>query len=187
MYVITFSGEARAGKTTMANALKEYIESQGKKAMVVQYGDYLKFLCKRDFGYNGVKDEKGREILQRVGTDIIRKNNPDMFVNVMIETMKGYHGLVDVFLVGDCRFPNEISKLKSCPEIDDVFSVKVERPGFDNGLTEEQKNHPSETALADWRFDLTVRNAATLEEYKAKAKYIWDYFIIKKIQKTIVI
>ena len=40
----------------------------------------------------------------------------------------------------------------------DVTTVRIERPNFDNGLTEEQKNHESETALDDYIFDYRIIN-----------------------------
>ena len=43
-----------------------------------------------------------------------------------------------------------------------MIHVKVSREDFDNGLTEEQKNHPSETALDSTIPDITISNTGTL-------------------------
>ena len=47
---------------------------------------------------------------------------------------------------------------------EDVVHVRIIRPNFDNGLTEEQKNHPSETALDGYRPDILVVNDGTLND-----------------------
>ena len=40
----------------------------------------------------------------------------------------------------------------------DVTTVRIVRPNFNNGLTEEQQNHESETALDDHKFDYQIIN-----------------------------
>ena len=75
-------------------------------------------------------------------------------------------------IIPDTRFPNEIDLIKSA--YDNVDFIKVVRPGFDNGLTEEQKNHPSETALDDIEADYTFYNDGTLDDLIAKV-IDWKY------------
>jgi hypothetical protein len=48
----------------------------------------------------------------------------------------------------------------------DTTIVRVERPNFDNGLTEAQKNHPSEVDMDNYPFDYKILNEGTLEEFK---------------------
>lgn len=188
MYVITISGKARSGKTTMGVALKEYVEKHGKKAIVCQYGDFLKMVCENYFGWSrGDKSETGRALLQNIGTNLFRAANPDIWVNMMIELIKGLRGTVDVVIIPDARFRNEIVRVRDCEEIDGVFTVKIERDGYDNGLTEEQKNHPSETSLDDYTFDLIVKNNESLEDYIGKANSLWDHFLISCSRETLVI
>ena len=40
----------------------------------------------------------------------------------------------------------------------DVTTVRVIRPNFDNGLTEEQQKHESEVALNNYNFDYKIIN-----------------------------
>ena len=61
----------------------------------------------------------------------------------------------DYVIIPDTRFPNENDKLK---DEFDVTTVRVERPNFDNGMTDEQKNHESETALDNYIFDYKITN-----------------------------
>jgi hypothetical protein len=57
----------------------------------------------------------------------------------------------DYVIISDCRYPNEIERWRD--EGYTVIAVHVERPGFQSELTEEQKNHLSETALNDYYFN----------------------------------
>lgn len=187
MEVITISGKARSGKTTLGNYLKEYIEKQGKRAVVIQYGDFLKMICENYYGWErGDKSEKGRTLLQFVGTEIFREANPDVWVNIMIEILKGWKKTYDIAIIPDARFRNEIVKLRDCQDIDFIFTINVLRDGYENDLTEEQKNHASEHALDDWNFAITVKNDDTLEKYQEKVKTIWSYFNLSKGKEIVI-
>lgn len=177
MYAITISGGARAGKTTMGHELKKQLEEKGYHPVVAQYGDFLKMILKNYYGWDGAKDPRGRSLLQSVGTDVFRKNQPDIWVNMMIEFIRGLGDTKDVIIIPDTRFRNEIVKLIDSSYITDVLTVKIERSNYDDGLTEEQRAHSSERALDDYNFEMIVKNDGTLEDYLAKAKQICEYFI----------
>lgn len=149
--VITISGKARHGKDTSAQILKSFLENAGKKVLIIHYADYLKFICKQYFGWNGEKDLAGRTLLQLVGTEKVRAKEPDFWVSIVDKFMNVFQDDYDYFIIPDTRFPNEIEFLKKAGWI--VMTIKVIRPDFDNGLTEKQRNHPSETALDDYEFD----------------------------------
>lgn len=78
--IILISGKAEHGKTATARIIKERLESEGKTVTIVPFASYLKFVCKEYFGWNGKKDLDGRKILQHVGTDVVRKKDPDFWV-----------------------------------------------------------------------------------------------------------
>ena len=156
MKVITFYGKAQHGKDTTAKYVKEVLEFYGKRVVILHFADYLKYVCKEYFNWNGIKDEEGRNILQRVGTDLARKNNPNIWVNVIKEFILAFETEFDYFLIPDCRFPNEIDLLKE--RLDLVYSVMIKRNEFDNRLTDSQKLHISETALDEYKFDIEIEN-----------------------------
>ena len=81
MKLILISGKAGHGKDTLAGYLKAVMEEDDKKVLIVHYGDLLKYICKQFFGWDGNKDEKGRTLLQHVGTDVIRKMQPNYWVD----------------------------------------------------------------------------------------------------------
>ena len=157
MHIILISGKAEAGKTTTAQILKEELEQQYKsKVLLTNFAGTLKFICKNFFNWNGEKDEAGRALLQRIGTDIVRKKDPDFWVNFMKSVLRLFEGEWDYVLIDDVRFENEISLIKSA--FDCVTTLRIERPNYSNHLTEEQRQHPSETSLDDFKFDFTILN-----------------------------
>lgn len=159
--IIAISGHAQNGKDTVARMLKEELEERGFNVLTAHYGDLVKYICRTFFGWDGNKDEYGRGLLQYVGTDVIRKQQPDYWVDFIIQMLKFFSGNWDVVLIPDARFPNEIRVLQEAGF--HVTHLRVERPGFDNGLTEEQKNHPSETALDHTAPDARIVNDGSLE------------------------
>ena len=82
--VICISGKAGAGKDTVATMAKDMLVDRGERTLVVHYADLLKFICRTFFGWNGAKDAEGRTLLQTVGTDIIRFQKPDYWVDFSI-------------------------------------------------------------------------------------------------------
>ena len=168
--ILAISGKAQHGKDTFAEALQEELEERGYNVLVTHYADLLKYMCKNFFGWDGEKDEAGRHILQYVGTNVVRDKCPDFWVNFVIDVLHLFPDEWDYVLIPDTRFPNEIERLKE--SFDNVKLLKVIRPNFESTLTEEQKKHPSETALDDYREDIVFYNEGTLNDIKEKIKLL---------------
>ena len=167
MQIVNISGKAEHGKDTLALILKERLSKVGKSSLILHYGDYLKFLCKTLYGWNGVKDEAGRKLLQEVGTDKIRNVRPDYWVLSVanqVDLLQSINKLPDFVFVPDCRFPNEIEWWAEHGY--NQRSVRVIRTNHISRLTEKQLQHPSETSLDDYKhfdFILTAENMEGLD------------------------
>lgn len=161
MKVFAISGHAQNGKDTVASIMSDEFRKRGYKVLVTHYADLLKYICKTYFGWDGKKDENGRHILQYVGTDVVREQAPDFWVDFIISILKLFDGNWDFVFIPDSRFPNEIEKLKSVGL--DVTHLRVERTNFVSTLTPEQQKHPSETALDNVVPDVRIINDGTLE------------------------
>lgn len=157
MKVVTISGYAEAGKDTVANKLKTRLEKKGYRVVITHYADMLKYICTQYFGWDGKKDEKGRELLQHLGTDIVRAKDPNFWVDMMVKILDMFKDEWDFVLIPDCRFPNEADVMK---KVFDGKAVRVVRPEHQNRLTTEQRNHPSETAMNNYKFDYLVVNTS---------------------------
>ena len=78
-----------------------------------------------------------REVLQIIGTDLIRKYSPDWHIDKTIEHIKSY-GDDKIVVVEDVRFPNEKRRIEEIGG--DVYFII--RPNY-----WDVSNHPSEKAL----------------------------------------
>lgn len=166
MKVVVISGKAQHGKDTTANLLKQSLEADGKSVLITHYADLLKYICKQFFGWNGEKDKHGRQLLQHVGTDVIRASMPDFWVDFVASVLRLFPNHWDYVLIPDCRFPNEIEVLKKADF--DVIHIRVERPGFQSPLTQEQQGHSSETALDGVKPDYHLYNFGNLGDLCAE-------------------
>ena len=166
--IITFSGKAQHGKDSSAQILKQILQDEyGKRILTINYADYLKYLAAQYLNWNGEKDERGRTLLQWLGTEKVRTRFPDLWVDTVINIAQIFEGEYDCILIGDCRFPNEITRWVD--EGYTVIPIHVERLEFDNGLTDAQKNHHSETALDDYPFRVKLK-AYTLHDLEREIR-----------------
>ena len=105
-----------------------------------------------------------------------RNNNPDIWANVVVELVKGLGDSISYVIIPDTRFENEIDCWYKNEF--EVVSIRVKRLNedgseYDNGLTEEQKSHPSETSLDDYN-PYYIIEAKSLEELRESAEAILD-------------
>jgi len=172
MKVIGISGKAEAGKTTFATILREQLELQGKRTLLINYADYVKFIAKQYYFWNGEKDEGGRALLQHIGTEQGRNRvSENIWVDMVINTIDVVKNDYDVAIVADCRFPNEYDRWREKDR--SIYKVRIIRPGHESKLTKEQLQHSSETSLDNYnQWDMIVINAGTEEDLKEEANEI---------------
>lgn len=170
MKIITISAKARHGKDFCANIIKEQLEKEGHKVLIVHYADLLKYIMKTFFNWDGKKDDYGRTLLQHVGTEVIRRQNPNYWVDFIIGILKMFPEEWNYVIIPDTRFPNENDELKNHGF--NVVALRVVRPHFDNGLTESQKQHESEIALDNYNFDYKIINNGDEAIFQEIVKFV---------------
>lgn len=168
--MLVISGKAENGKDFCATILKEKLEGLGKKVAIVHYADYLKFVARQYFDWDGIKNDHGRELLQFLGTDKARKNYPNIWVDVVTMLIKAIFIDFDYVIVADCRFPNEVKRPKKNGLA--VRSIRVERLEYTTTLTEQQQKHPSETSLDNFKFDFYIRSKTGRENMEREIEKI---------------
>lgn len=179
MKIIAISGKARHGKDTVAEFLKEGLEGYGKsRVLIIHYADLLKFICSQYLGWDGKKNEDGRRLLQYYGTNFVREKKPDFWVDFVLNFLEIFNENFDYVIIPDCRFPNEIEKLKLYYS---TTHIRVIRSNFDNALTLDQINHPSETALDDYEPDMYLYNDGDLIELRAVTRRVIHELMPNKI------
>ena len=112
---------------------------------------------------DGIHITNIRQLLQVIGTDVIRKYDKDWHVNQMIEDIESY-GDDKLIVIDDVRFPNEREAiLKHGGEV--FFII---RPNMS-----DVSNHVSETSLKwqDFKFrEIILNDNITLENFKQQFK-----------------
>lgn len=183
MKIILISGKMRHGKDTFANELKHYLVMQGNRVNIIHYGDYLKYCLSQYYGWNGEKDSYGRSLLQHFGTEEVRANDPDFWVDTVARLLKATSNDWDYVLIPDVRMPNEIERIYDYFNYEDIITVRIERwidpstPYNDPTSTKQQREHYSEVALDSYAFQYIIENY-----------HLWDLtnsaeLFIKDIQK----
>lgn len=167
-YTFIICGKARHGKDTVGEFIKKHYEDKERKVINLQYSSYLKTYAKVISNWDGSEETKPRSLLQQLGTDIIRKKiDYNFFVDRIIGDIKVYSYFFDAIIITDARAKVEVRMPKEA--LTKVIAIHVIRPNFDNGLTEEQKNHFTETDLDDFEsYDYTIINDGSLEELEEK-------------------
>lgn len=171
IYVV--GGKAKHGKDTFSAFLKEAYENHNKKVIVTQLSKYIKYYAREMTGWDLSEETKPREFLQQLGTTVIRQKlkKDDLFINRMIDDIEIFSYFYDAIIISDVRLKKEIIDLKKA--YPNIISIHINRPNFDNGLTEEQKKHPTEIDLDDYNeFDIEVVNT-TLDDLKETAEKIY--------------
>lgn len=125
----------------------------------------LSYILENYGGWEGVKDthyaDEARRLLQNAG-QAVRRYEPDFWLRVGMAKAHeaAYHGSGGA-VITDVRYRNEAEAISKAGGI----LVRVVRPGLVSTDT-----HASETELADYPTDFTVRNSGTAEEFEEFAR-----------------
>ena len=177
---IIISGKAGSGKDMTAQFMKEELEKNGKKVIVIHFADAVKWVLRDFFNWDGKKDETGRTLLQYIGTDVVRAKHPNFWTGIVVGLLQAFepYNDFDVALVPDARFPNEVDI--ALENLQNCVAVRIERKNADGSewinttLTESQRNHPSETSLDHYAFDYIIHNDEGLDMLRESAHTILE-------------
>lgn len=166
-------GKARHGKDTFSQYLKELYEKDGKKVIITYLGKYIKYYAREMTGWNLTEEDKPRELLQNLGTNIIREKlkKDDLFIKRIIDDIEIFSYFYDAIIISDVRLKKEINDIKEA--YPNSIVVKINRINFESPLTKEAQNHITEIDLDDYnKFDEIIVND-TIEEFKEKIKNLY--------------
>ncbi len=168
--IFLIAGKARSGKDTVADIMKKHYENQNLKVVRLGFSEPIKNYAQKITGWDGNDATKPRELLQVLGTDIIRnKIDKNFFVNRICEDIVIYKYYFDVIIISDVRYPNELEEPKK--RFQNITTIKVERPNFENELTDKEKAHATETALDNYKdYDYVINNDNDIEALAQKVE-----------------
>lgn len=154
--VLLISGKMGSGKTTLAEAVREeWLKKKRRAVCLVNFADALYDMhnyCRDYLLENGIETEKkDRKLLQWLGTEWGRAKSENIWVDIVrnkIEKLKSVSPVTPLFIIGDCRFPNELAGFPgavtvrlNCPR--EVRKMRCSR------WSDSGEAHLSETALDD--------------------------------------
>lgn len=175
MKIILISGKAGSGKDTAAEIMQHILkEEYGKRTLITHFGDPVKFVAEKFFGWNGKKDEAGRSLLQWIG-EKGREYYPDIWVDAIAEVLNIFGEAWDYVLIPDTRYQNEITHLRpmfSDKWKDPPITVRMECQSPRREMTEEQKQHISEIDLDDYNFDWYINNDGNYAELEENIRIL---------------
>lgn len=166
IYII--SGKARHGKSTTAEIIKYFYKTRNKKVVEIAYAKYIKDYAMNISDWNGSDEKKPRELLQKLGTEVIRKKiDENFFVNRICEDIKVYSYFSDVIIISDARYEDEVEVPKQTFE--NVTTIRIINPNLETPLSISEQKHLSETGLDNYNnYDYIIINDQDIKELETK-------------------
>lgn len=176
---LAVSGKLGVGKDYVMEHLLLPSIMSGKKVSKMAFADHIKInVASQDRipirqMLVGQKSMALRKRLQFEGTENGRdKYYPDIWIDTLQKwaELRSIRDGLDIVLVTDCRFPNEVEFIES----NGGLVIRVEAPDRNEIALQQEssddpvkydciKNHRSETALDDYKFEYVFQNGVALE------------------------
>lgn len=174
MEIILISGKSGHGKDTLAQIMKKQLESENKKVLIIHFGDAVKWFAKDIFHWDGEKNEFGRNLLQTIGTERLRKKFPTYWAEIVAKFLAAIP-LWDVVLIPDWRFKNEYETIDDY--LKNTHTIRIERYineklYYNPALNFVQNSHISECELDKYNFEWFIYNSSNLQDLEESADYI---------------
>ena len=202
-YILSFSGRKQSGKSTSADyiislinehhiMLRENRYELNMSCKIYSFADPLKQdICINILGLTydqcyGSDDDKNtmtdlwwdgvqltaREAMEIIGTKIFRALKTNVWADATINKIKKEN--VDLAIISDCRFPNEVESVKNSGGINIRLDLD---PFHSNSISENSLDQD----VYDWsNFDLIIKNSKMTIEEKNKEilRFLYDYNIL---------
>lgn len=179
--LIGISGKKGSGKDTFY----DIVSSQDPKYINVKFADKLKEICsvltglpieyfynRKYYGkYMQDWDMTIREMMQRLGTDVLRDNfDKRIWIKSVFSNLSDNQNVI----ITDVRFENEADAILERGGY--LIRIEPTYPGYINMADE----HPSENALDNYdKFDFIIQNT-NIDEYKQQIKNIMEQINLQK-------
>ena len=189
--IIQIGGYKRSGKDTISKMIANHYQSKGKLVDILHYADPLKQIAATIFNIsteeldefknnktelwrfdqfeNAYKVTDFREVLMKIGNEAIKPVfGNDVWQKIMWEKIEKSEA--DIIIIPDFRFTVE--------HISNAVTIRIINDDIVNDT-----DHPSETELIDFDFDMSIDNTnyhQTQEEVSYYCEQMIDYAIRSK-------
>lgn len=171
MKIYLLAGKAGSGKDLMGRYMKTQYDFAGHNACILHITTPLYEYARNYFSWNGNMAEKPREFLQEMGIEVIQKQLGKKYflLDRLCEDIDILKNFFDVFIITDGRLLFEFEELKR--RFPSIKIIHVIRDNYENELTEQEKQHVTETEMEDYTdYDYIVRNTSKERLYSEADK-----------------
>ncbi len=173
--VLIIAGKSHVGKDTVSNIIKEKAKEYNLKVIKLQFSTYIKMYAKLISNWDGLEEDKPRELLQNLGSEIRDNYNNLFFVNRMIDDIKILSKYADIITITDARLPFEIDEVA---KRFNAYKIYVRKDNAKANMTDKEKNHITEKALDNYNdFDYIIDNNGNLEDLKNRVETLFSDII----------
>ncbi len=171
--IILISGKSGAGKTTGALFLENKLkELSGVMVIRTSFAKSVKEIAKLCFGWDGIKDLKGRKLLQNIG-NAGREYDKDLWVKRVVDDISSFGVPPNITIIDDWRFLNEAEFLEKCGF--KVYKIRI----ISHRLNELiDKNDISETSLDNYDgFNFEILNNKSMKEFEILLDLVYQIIL----------
>lgn len=156
--VVGFCGHLKAGKSLAAGFVVDVLGFTK-----VSFAEGVKQIAMEQFGWDGVKDDRGRVLLQRIGTDCGRMYNSEIWVGKTTEQIEHLYlrKVNRLFVIDDVRFDNEANFIH---QFKNSLLIRIDR----EWAKDELSKHASEKGISPELVDAVVMNEGTKDDLGKK-------------------
>lgn len=163
-----FSGKAGVGKTFSSEFVVSELSKLDYNAAKISFAYGVKKIATL-MGWNGVKDQKGRRLLQGIG-QVGRMYDENTWVADTINRLDNAPLIYDVVCIDDVRFPNEYTYVRDTQPLFKPVLIRIESKDREILKGTPEAHEISEIALDNYElFDYVVQNPVYDNSYILKA------------------
>jgi hypothetical protein len=170
--IVGFTGKAGAGKSTAAGMLIDAAVSLMSfgTSTLISFADPIKQIARDHFGWDGRKDERGRRLLQVLGTEAGRAYNPNIWGDRLMKKAQEF-GPDTLICVDDVRFIGEAEEIRA--RGGHVFRVIGRGDDLGNNAA-----HTSERGLPDCLVTDTLVNDGDRDALRPRVRDLLDRYLL---------
>jgi predicted AAA+ superfamily ATPase len=173
-YNFVINGAAGVGKDTFIELIKKNLKSRNGFINInnISTVDHIKDIAKNSFGWNGIKDEKGRRLLADLKDANIRYNDgPLKKIISNINEFSQKNPVGDIINFIHTREPDEIDKFKKL--LENCYTILIRR-----NETNIYKNH-ADRNVEHYIYDFIINNHGSLDTFDDNINIFIEMVLLK--------